>query len=55
MTDFYWFLPKIKTAGQMALFQRVLSNEISLKTTTHYFKIIKKSVVNIKFTIFYRI
>jgi len=32
MTGFYWFLPKIKTTGKMPLFQRVLLNEISLKT-----------------------
>jgi len=55
MTVFYWFLPKIKTAGKMALFQRVLLNEIFLNTTTHYLKNIKKSVVCIKYTIFYKI
>jgi len=32
MTDFCWFLPKIKTAGKMALFQRFHLNEISLNT-----------------------
>jgi len=41
MTDFYCFLPKIKTVGKMALFQRFLLNEISLNTTTHYFKLLK--------------
>jgi len=33
ITDFYWLLPKIKTAGKMALFQRLNLNEISLNTT----------------------
>jgi len=41
ITGFYWFLPKIKTAGKMALFQRVLLNEISLNTTPHNFKLLK--------------
>jgi len=40
-TSFYPFLPKIKTAGKMALFQRVLLNEFALNTTTHSFKLLK--------------
>jgi len=46
MTDFYWFLPIIKMAGKMELFQRVLLNEISLNTTTHYFKLLKNQYLN---------
>ncbi len=40
-TSFYPFLPKIKTAGKMELFQRFHLNETFLNTATHYFKLLK--------------
>jgi len=55
-TLFYSFLPKIKTAGKMALFQRVLLNEIALNTILvqvfkHYLS--PSFLDSIKYSIFY--